>query len=111
RGLWGGAPERDGLRISARISPREDASKRYEIELEVRSTNPARPLEGSVAFHLHPAFMNQARVTTARSGVARLHLLSSGAFTIGAEVERADGRHTRLELDLSTVEGAPEEFR
>ncbi|HEX5258716.1 MAG TPA: pYEATS domain-containing protein, partial [Sphingomicrobium sp.] len=59
-------------------------------------------------FYLHPSFGKAVRsVAFGADGRANLVLYAYGAFTIGAVLE--DG--TRLELNLATLPGAPDQFR
>ena len=82
----------------------------YSIELSVESTEPEkRPLNGEVRFFLHDTFANDRPVVTVGpDGRAELRLKAWGAFTVGA---LADGGDTKLELDLSDLPNAPDDFR
>jgi hypothetical protein len=109
KGQWGGHPRRNDRELTAEVIPVLDSQSehRYRIKLAVRSTDASRPLLGTVRFHLHPAFETPQEVAVGK-GVARLELLSSGVFTVGAE---ADGGRTKLELDLAAVGGIHEDAR
>jgi hypothetical protein len=107
KGRWGGLPERNGRRLSARVRPTDDEDL-FEVLLQVTSTDPQRPLTRTVTFHLHRTFKIPETTVRVRKGVARTSVLAYGAFTVGAE---ADDGQTQLELDLSTLEDAPKLFR
>jgi hypothetical protein len=106
KGLFGGLAERGGWRLSAQVETIE--RDWFAVTLTVESTDPARPLDGQVAFHLHDTFRTPVRHIQARQGKAVESLECYGAFTVGAEV-MSDG--TRLELDLATLPEAPLRFR
>jgi hypothetical protein len=82
----------------------------YSIRLTVSSLQQqTNPLTGVVQFFLHPTFNNDKPIVTVGPyGVAELNLKAWGAFTVGA---LADDGQTRLELDLSTLDTAPVQFR
>lgn len=106
---FGGSPAANGRILEARLRPKAGPrSRACLVELEVRSTEPQRPLDGTVTVHLHPTF---GRHTTyplsVKKGRARDSFVSYGAFTIGVE---ADGGKTRLELDLMDVPGGTSAF-
>lgn len=107
KGRWGGLPERNGHRLSAKVHPASDG---FTIELTVRATG-SRRRRGSVIFHLHPALAPATREVALIDGVATLSVTSLGAFTAGAEVKLDEGTRTPLELDLAEVADAPTEFR
>ncbi len=110
KGRWGGAAERAGRRLSAKVRHRANTRSNllFRVELTVESTDPARPLGGTVVFHLHPTFVQPRVEVEARDGRAT-HVIEAayGAFTVGAE---ADAGATRLELDLATLPDAPARF-
>jgi hypothetical protein len=108
KGRWGGRAEANGRLLTARVTPHLESSELFHVQLEVRTTSPEMTLSGIVRFHLHPTFKQSVREVKVRNGVASLKLIAWGAFTVGVE---ADEGKTQLELDLSTVEDAPEEFR
>ena len=83
-------------------------SSRCKIRIRIESTDPARPLSGVVTLYLHPTFGEWARYDLdVAGGVAEDEITSYGAFTIGAV---ADDGATRLELDLSDVDGGTARF-
>lgn len=107
KGCWGGRPESNSRRLSARVAALDDGW--FLVQLQVASTDPAKhPLSGKVRFHLHDTFPVPTPEMAVAKGVATIELRVYGAFTVGAE---ADEGATRLELDLSTLETAPQEFR
>ncbi|MBK6822900.1 MAG: hypothetical protein IPG87_07925 [Saprospiraceae bacterium] len=85
----------------------ENNPKLFKVTLYVTSINSSKPLNGKVTFHLHPTFLNYIRTIEAENGVAQLHLIAYGAFTVGVLTE--DG--TKLEMDLSKDKSFPEVFR
>ena len=109
KGKFGGSPEREGRVLSATIQPKAGPrSAACRVTVEVRSTDPKRPLSGTVTFHMHPTFgAGQKYDVAVIEGVARTAVTSWGVFTIGAE---ADEGRTRLELDLAEVRGGTERF-
>lgn len=105
KGQWGGQPERNHRRLSAKVWP---AGKTwFQIVLAVHSTGPT-PLTGQVVFHLHPTFANPDVPVDVENGIAELRMRAWGAFTAGVEVD--DGA-TQLELDLALDPSFPAEFR
>jgi hypothetical protein len=110
KGSFGGKSEVAGRRLEASVERSADAANPFRLTLRVVSTEPRRnPLSGSVQFFLHDTFKNDRPiVTVGPDGAAQLVLRAYGAFTVGA---LADDGKTRLELDLATLQDAPEEFR
>lgn len=108
KGQWGGQSERDGRRLTARVTDGSPGSEDwFNVVLEVEGTE-GKPLEGEVEFHLHPSFHPAIVSVPVENGRASLEHRAWGAFTLGA---CADGGRTRLELDLATLSDAPEIFR
>ncbi len=63
---------------------------------------------GKVEIYLHPSFGRWAHYKVdAVDGIAQDTITSYGAFTIGAEILED---HTRLELDLTRVDGGTQSF-
>lgn len=110
KGVFGGTNRGNDRELLAEVDPVSTSSGVYSVRLTVRSIHPeTRPLKGAVQFFLHPTFRNDKPViTVGPNGVAELNLKAWGAFTVGAV---ADDGQTKLELDLSELETAPEEFR
>lgn len=107
KGRWGGCRERDGRRL--RVAEAEAAGDGWlRFTLIVEPTPGARPLEGAVAFYLHPSFPKERMRIEPTQGAARLRLGAYGAFTVGAV---ADEGRTRLELDLAEIDDLPQWFR
>lgn len=104
KGQWGGRAAANGRVVTGTV--KEVSAKWFEIALSVTSTLPT-PLEQPVIFHLHPTFVPSVRTVQPSNGVANLTLQAYGTFTVGVSTD--DGR-TRLELDLSTISGAPQWF-
>jgi hypothetical protein len=108
KGQWGGHARRKDRELTARVVQavgQGDSS--FRVELTVQSLNAGHPLTGTVRFHLHPSFETPKDVPVER-GIARLELLASAAFTVGAE---ADGGSTKLELDLAEAGDIPAHIR
>jgi hypothetical protein len=110
KGQFGGFDtDKDNKRkLSATVSPIRRSSDYFDVCLTVSSTDPAKPLEGSVYFFIHDSFPNPKRLVEVANGVATLELESWGAFTVGA---LADEGRTRLELDLAEDPSFPRKFR
>lgn len=108
KGRFGGKAVANGRRLSATVEPAKGDPNNFSVHLRVESLDPARPLAGEVAFHLHQSFLTPVRVIPVVGGAAQLDLLAYGAFTVGAI---ADDGATALELDLSQDPSFPETFR
>lgn len=110
KGQFGSKSTSGNRQLTATVSRLFGSLHLFAVDLKVVSTQPDQaPLVGSVQFFLHPTFKNDRPIVTVGSnGVAELKLTAWGAFTVGV---LADGGITKLELDLSEIEGAPEEFR
>jgi hypothetical protein len=110
KGPFGGKEIANHRRLEAQVSRIAGASDLFSIRLCVSSTHPTLdPLRGVVQFFLHPTFKNDRPIVTVNSnGIAELKLTAWGAFTVGV---LADEGRTKLELDLSELEDAPEDFR
>jgi hypothetical protein len=102
KGKWGGNPFGNSRELSAKVTQLPGSSKEYLIVLNVAGTNPDNPLKGFVTFHLPDYFPNPNPTIFVIGGEANLKLRATAPFIVGA---RADGGLTRLELDLSMVEG------
>lgn len=109
KGRFGGSPAANGRVLEARLRPKAGPrSRACEVDIEIRSTDAQRPLEGEVKVHLHPTFGRYTTYSiTAKKGRASDTFVSFGAFTVGVE---ADGGATRLELDLMDVPGGTTAF-
>ncbi|MBK9629513.1 MAG: hypothetical protein IPO62_00350 [Saprospiraceae bacterium] len=107
KGKWGNLSINNDKRITASVVELENNPKLFKVTLHVTSINSSKSLKGKVTFHLHPTFVNSIRTIEAENGVAQLHLIAYGAFTVGVLTE--DG--TKLELDLSEDKSFPLEFR
>ena len=108
KGKFSGSPQANGRVLEAQITPAAGPdSAACDVVLRVRSIDPARPLAGAVTFHLHPTFKPTPRDVSVVNGIAELKITSWGVFTVGAV---ADNGETKLELDLSRVEGGTPKF-
>jgi hypothetical protein len=110
KGAFGGRSRDDarGRELAAAVTPLERPKDYCSVRLTVRSTDPAKPLTGEVKFFLHDTFPQPIQTLEARDNKAELEVIAWGAFTVGAV---ADGGTTKLELDLSNVNGAPADWR
>src|SRR5262249_29716787 len=108
-GKFGGQPEAHGRRLEARIEPLAGPDEALcQIYLTVRSTDPDRPLKGTVRFHLHTTFRaREEDALKVKGGRAKEEFPAWGRFTVGAE---ADDGATRLELNLRDVPGGTDAF-
>ncbi len=107
---WGGAEERDGRKLEARLG--EVSSGEFDVDLTVRSTDGSN-LQGPVIFHLHNTYPRSRIAIRAihDENWARLEEVSSyGVFTVGVQVRDRSGRWTSLEVDLKGLTGLPERF-
>lgn len=105
---FGGKAESNGRIVSALVTPATFDKELFTVSLEVKSTDPQKPLTGEVVFYLHPTFKRAVQNEQVINGVAKLSLISYGAFTVGVE---CDGGATRLEIDLSELKDAPQLFK
>lgn len=106
-GKFGGKAEANGRKIEAHVEETPFDPNRFFVELEVFSTDNAKPLEGDVKFFLHPTYRNAERVLPVLNGRVDLHLVAWGSYTVGVE---CDNGQTKLELDLSKIPGVPQKF-
>lgn len=111
RGAFGGSASSNDAVLSATVSPIPGQTSNFRIDVSIAGATPARQRElagENALFYLHPSFGKAVRsVAFGADGRANLVLYAYGAFTIGAVLE--DG--TRLELNLATLPGAPDQFR
>ena len=107
KGQFGGTSVNNDREIRAEVKPIPGRSGLYAIRLIVRSLHPdTNPLKGAVQFFLHPTFNDPKPVVpVGPTGVSELNVKAWGAFTVGA---LADDGKTKLELDLSELESAPD---
>lgn len=98
KGVFGGSPTSESRVLTARLTPFNGSEETMLIDLRVASSDPVKPLLGSVQFFLHPTFGQSKPVVPVRGGEATLSVSSYGAFTVGV---LADEGRTRLELDLA----------
>lgn len=110
KGKYGGQPEANGRRLRARIVTKTSGTKpiMYLILFEVVSTDRRKPLSSPVTFILHPTYQPEEVDVRPKKGVASLWRMAWGAFTVAAIT---DGGKTRLELDLTQLPEAPQDFR
>jgi hypothetical protein len=107
KGKWGMQSKVNGREITAEV--KQLRGNFFDVTIKVVSTDPNRPLQGQVIFHLHNTFVKTNPVVNVVNGEAVLILRRVyGSFTVGAE---ADNRETRLEFDLVDAKGATEKFR
>lgn len=108
KGNFGGLSETKGRRLSAKVKETSYDKDLFVIDLEVVSTSVLQPLQDEVVFYLHPSFPIAKETIKVVDGKAENKLISYGAFTVGVV---CDNGQTKLELDLSQLEDAPEVFR
>jgi hypothetical protein len=106
---WGGRSEDKERKMSAVVTPFY-TSGLYKVVIQVESTNTQNPIKDgeTILFSLHQSFTDPYKLVTVKNGIARLEVISYGAFTVGALIH---GENIELELDLAHVSGAPSEFR
>jgi len=107
KGAFGGKSRDKGREVTAEVKP-VPRSEYCAVQLTVRSTEATKPLDGNVKFFLHDTFPEPVKTVSVQNGVATLAVASWGAFTVGV---LADNGETKLELDLSSVPNAPEDWR
>ena len=107
---WGEQSERNGWRVTAKVTASPQDEEWFRIRLHVRPTkNSKKRFTENVSFHLHDSFKKSVETVRPRTDTeAQLKLWAYGAFTVGVLVEQ-DG--TKLELDLGRLEDAPPLFR
>jgi hypothetical protein len=108
KGRFGRRAERNTRRIVGTVSSLADDPDWFEVRVVVESTDAAKPLVGSVRFHVHPTFPVPVSTVEVENGTAEWNGLAWGAFTVGATCD--DGA-TALEIDLAQLADAPEVFR
>ena len=111
KGRFGGKSENNERRLSAKVSE-SSIPGFYKVKLVVESSNPDNPLTSDVIFYIHDSFSPSVftyKPEEFEDGKAvEDEIISYGAFTVGVIT---DNGKTILELDLSTVEMFPKEFR
>lgn len=108
KGKWGGHTEMNERKVQSTVRTTTFSDEWFLVNLEVISTNPNKPLKGSVVFHLHETFVPPDRIVNVRNGIADLQVVAWGAFTVGIE---CDNGETKLEIDLAELTDAPKLFR
>jgi KAP family P-loop domain/prokaryotic YEATS domain len=110
KGKFGERNEGKNRKLTATVTGRTTLSRnKFRIDLKLESTDKINfPLTGTVTFHLHHTFKNSSiRIVNVENSKAKLTIYAYGAFTVGAVI---DNENTSLELDLTTIPGAPMEF-
>jgi hypothetical protein len=110
KGAFGGKShdEAKGRELKAVVKPLASSEDYCAVRLVLASTDAQKPLTGPVKFFLHDTFPKPIQTVEARNNKAELEVVAWGAFTVGV---LADEGATKLELDLSEVEGAPTDWR
>jgi hypothetical protein len=118
KGRWGGQSRVGPFELTAtveRLKNREggnaetpDGRRLFNVRILAHSTDPARPLTGTVRFHLHPTFVPSSRDVIATGNQAELRVTAYGAFTAGTELFEP---RVALELDLAQLQNVPVSFR
>jgi V8-like Glu-specific endopeptidase len=111
KGRWGGLAERNGLKLSVKIT--EVATDYFLFDAVVESITES-PLEGPVLFHLHDSYPKSTIwIRRMRDGGRRALLAevsSYGVYTIGAQAKNASGEWVGLELNLCDHPDIPKRF-
>lgn len=115
KGCFGELPERDGLRLEAKVTTFENDPEWFRIVLNVKGGGSRLARNDQVQFYVHPSFPSSRYVVRAAgmpTPSATLSLVARGAFTVGVTAQ-AEGKKSRtaLELDLAELEDAPATFR
>lgn len=106
KGAFGGVASANGFTVELVEFRQSNSPDFLALEFEVRGGLDA-PIDGPVAFVLHPTF-SPSRVTVgAIRNIARYTAFAWGSFTLGVEAPGG----TRLELDLSEDARLPTWFR
>ncbi len=109
KGKFGGESSSNERILCATVVESTSLAGLYNLDLAIQSTNAEKPVIGKAIFYLHPTFNPDQISVLAQNGKAELKgLLSYEAFTVGAA---CDNNSTRLELDLNTLENAPNGFK
>jgi len=110
KGQFGGKNVVGTRRLGAGVRELPSEPGSFMLGIWVESSDPIiSPLTSPVQFFLSPTFANNKPIVPIwKNGKAHLLLKASEAFTVGALVD--DGL-TKLELDLSELESAPNAFR
>jgi len=106
---WGGSQVSNKRKINARIKRLHKYW--YQIDIEVESVDPEKPLLSPVILYVHDSFQfrdDRIILEVDEDGIAREELRAYGAFTIGAVCDEGD---TFLELDLASLPDVDKEFR
>lgn len=110
KGAFGGKSrdEAKARELVAEVTPLKRPKDYCSVRLTVRSTDREKPLKGEVKFFLHDTFPQPIQSVSATDNKAELEVKAWGAFTVGALMDEGT---TKLELDLSHLEGAPADWR
>jgi hypothetical protein len=107
-GKFGGQSVRDGFALHGRVSTLPNNPDLFEVRIWVeRSPGAAMRGEFEAVFYLHQTFRVPVIKVRSERGRAELQRIAYGAFTVGVEVNG----EVRLELNLATLEGAPQAFK
>lgn len=106
---WGGKQVSNNRKIDAKIKKLHKYW--YQIEIEVKSLDPEKPLSNPIMLYVHDTFQfrdDRIILEVDEDGIAREELRAYGAFTIGAVCDEGE---TFLELDLASLPDVDKEFR
>jgi Trypsin-like peptidase domain len=102
KGRWGGKSRRGNRELVVRLVVQYH--RWFVFDAIVRSTDPAKPLEGPFVYHLHDTYPKSVIWVwkTKADGSARLEEIeSTGVYTIAVQVKDERGKWIGLELDLA----------
>jgi hypothetical protein len=111
KGQFGGKSSDARAEVTASVSELKTAPGLFQIDIRVRGIDESSRgalKEKPVRIYLHPTFSDPIRTANFDlTGELRLPLVGYGAFTVGVQFED----DAKLELDLATLPGVPEQFR
>ncbi len=111
KGRFGGLPERNDRKLSAKVE-HSSFPDFYKVSLTVESTDASNPLDADVIFYIHdsfnPSIFSYTPTEFTNGKAINDEILSYGAFTVGVIT---DNGNTLLELDLANDDHFPKDFR
>lgn len=106
---WGGLKKNNEREISAVVTKLHKYW--YQIDIEIRSLNINKPIEGPVFLYVHDSLQykdNRIVLYPDFDGIVREELRAYGSFTVGAVCDKGD---TILEYDLVDAPGGDKYFK
>lgn len=108
RGKFDGTNVAGGCRLAASVAALDGSNELFTVRLSLTAEPPESRAGQSATYYLHPTFGTEPKkVAFGQDGTANLELIAYGAFTVGVLLETGE----RLELNLATLEGAPDLFK